>query len=101
MWKVDSTIGDDGSSPIAERILERWDHDSGSVRFFRSSANFLYLLRRQGEDHFLQFTDSSERTRASIDADVDLVSWLAGAGIDVALPVPSKLGHRVETVDTD
>lgn len=103
MWRVDSTIGDDGSSPVAQRILERWDHDSGSVRFFRSSANFLYAFQRQGQDHFLRFSDSTERSRASVDAEVDLVSWLAGAGagIAVAVPVRSTMGNRVETVNTD
>lgn len=101
MWRVDSTIRDDGSSPVAERILEGWAHDSGSVRFFRSSANFLYVFQREGEHHFLRFADSSERSREAVEADVDLLGWLADAGIDVALPVPSRLGNLVETVGTD
>ena len=101
MWRVDSTIADDGSSPIAQRILERWDHDPGSVRFFRSSANFLYAFQHQGQDHFLRFSDTTERSRGSVDAEVDLVAWLANAGIEVALPVPSTQGNQVETVSTE
>ena len=101
MWKVDSTIRADGGSPVAERILERWTYDSGSVRFFRSSANFLYAFEREGEHHFLRFADSSERSREAIEAEIDLLGWLAEAGIDVALPVPSRRGNLVETVGTD
>jgi hypothetical protein len=49
LWRVDGTIGADGGSPVAEAILARWDADTGSTRFFRSSANFLYRCRRAGE----------------------------------------------------
>lgn len=100
IWNVDRTIDANGSSPVAERILERWPYDHGSIRFFRSSANFLYVFRIDGNRHFLRFADSSERTREVIEAEVDLLTWLDGAGIDVALPVASRHGHLVETVET-
>lgn len=100
MWKVDSTIHPSGSSPVAERILERWAHDSGSIRFFRSSANFVYVFLINGKRHFLRFADSSERTREAIEAEVDLLRWLEGAGIPVACPVVSESGNFVETVET-
>jgi Ser/Thr protein kinase RdoA (MazF antagonist) len=100
MWNVDSTIDADGSSPVAKRILERWTYDSSSVRFFRSSANFLYVFRIDGKHHFLRFADSTERSREAIEAEADLLGWLAGAGIDVALPVSSGRGNSVETVET-
>ena len=101
MWNVDRTIREDGSSLIAERILEQWDYDSGSIRFFRSSANFLYVLQREGTDHLLRFSDASERSREDVEADLDLLAWVAGEGIDVALPVPSSGGNLLETVSTD
>lgn len=101
MWTVDRTVRDDGSSPVAERILEGWAHEGGSVRFFRSSANFLYVFQRDGEQHFLRFADSSERSRETIEAEVDLLGWLAGAGIDVPVPVPSRHGNLLETIGTD
>ena len=101
MWKVDGTIDADGSSPVAERILERWTYDRGSVRFFRSSANFMYAFQTKGKHHFLRFADNSERRRETIAAEVELLRWLATAGIDIALPVESRLGNLMETVDTD
>lgn len=101
MWKVDSTIATDGSSPIAERILERWTYDRGSVRFFRSSANFLYKFQTKGKHYFLRFADSCERCSEAIEAEIELLRWLTTAGIDIAPPVESRLGNLMETVDTD
>lgn len=100
MWKVDSTVDMGGSSPVAERILERWAHDSGSIRFFRSSANFVYVFRIDGKRHFLRFADSSERGREAIEAEVAILRWLAGTGIPVVRPVASAGGSFIETVET-
>jgi Ser/Thr protein kinase RdoA (MazF antagonist) len=101
MWRVDRTIDSDGRSPVAERILERWEHEPGSARFFRSSANFVYLLRTAGRRHFLRFADSAERSRGAVEAESELVDWLGGAGIRVARPVRSRNGRFVETVATN
>ncbi|CAA9590292.1 MAG: hypothetical protein AVDCRST_MAG18-4965 [uncultured Thermomicrobiales bacterium] len=100
LWRVDGTIGADGGSPVAEAILARWDADTGSARFFRSSANFLYRCRRAGEPHFLRFADSGERGREAIAAECALLRWLAGKGIAVAVPAQSRAGEMVETVET-
>lgn len=100
MWKVDSTIDENGSSPVVEQILERWAYDSGSTRFFRSSANFVYVFQINGKRHFLRFADSSERGGEAIEAEMDLLQWLAGTGIPVACPVASAGGNLVETVET-
>lgn len=86
--------------PAAELILQRWNHDSASIRFFRSSANFLYTFRINGTQHFLRFADSSERSREAIEAEGDILQWLDTAGIVAVLPVPSGGGNRVETVET-
>jgi Ser/Thr protein kinase RdoA (MazF antagonist) len=101
MWNVDRTIDARGSSPVAEQILDCWPHDPGSARFFRSSANFLYVLRYDGKRRFLRFVDSSERRRTSIDAEIALVEWLAHEGLAVIRPVRSRNERFVETVASD
>lgn len=101
MAKVDALIPDDGSSPVAERILERWGYDPGSDRFFRSSANFIYRFDDQGRGRFLRFADASERSRDAVDSEIAVLDAVAAAGILVATPLASKRGNAVETVETE
>lgn len=105
LWKVDATVDGAGSSPLAERILENWEHQAASVRFFRSSANFLYFFQHAGKNFFLRFADDSERSREAIEAEIDLVNWLATVGLEVGLtvatPICSKKGNFVETIETE
>ena len=101
IWNVDRTIDASGSSPLAEQILDRWPHDPGSARFFRSSANFLYVLRYDGKRRFLRFADRAERPRTAIDAEIALLEWLAREGLAVVRPVRSHNERSVETVATD
>lgn len=101
MRTVDSTVGKHGGSPIAEQILSSWDHEQGSLRFFRSSANFVYSFRKEGKQCFLRFADTSERTRDTIEAEIDILQWVAQRGMVVTSPLPSRNGNFVETVVTD
>lgn len=101
MLRVDSAVDAQWHSHIADRILECWEHDPGSARFFRSSANFVYVFLNQGERYFLRFADSSERSRAALEAEMTLLSWLAASGMTVTTPILSRNGHSVETVETD
>lgn len=101
MLKVDDTIDTQGRSRIAEHILEHWEHDPESAEFFRSSANFVYIFRKGGEHYFLRFADSAERTRAEIESAMALLDFLVSNGMAVTIPVASKNGRYVETVETD
>ncbi|HEX4207931.1 MAG TPA: hypothetical protein VHZ51_27770, partial [Ktedonobacteraceae bacterium] len=101
MFKVDSTVDTQWRSRIAERMLEHWEHDQGSAQFFRSSTNFVYVFRRGGKPYFLRFAESTERSRAAIEAEMALLSFLASKGMTVTTPITSKNGRCVETVETD
>lgn len=100
MWAVDRTIDAEGRSSIADQILGAWAHDAGTARFFRSSANFIYIFERAGGRHFLRFAADSERSRATIEAEVDLLNWLREDGHRVSAPVWSLAGNAVESVAT-
>ncbi|MEP7357374.1 MAG: phosphotransferase [Anaerolineales bacterium] len=101
LWKVDSLIDSAGSSPLAELILAHWPHDPRSLRFFRSSANFLYTFTQESRRYFLRFADGAERSRAAIEAEIELVNWLAAAGVEVAIPVRAGNGQFVTTTETE
>jgi Ser/Thr protein kinase RdoA (MazF antagonist) len=99
MWDVDRAVDGDGRSTIIDRIVARWPHDEGSAWFFRSSANFIAIYQRDGQRRFLRFADSSERDRDTIQAELDLVQWLATDGLAVSVPEPSLEGSLLETVE--
>jgi len=100
MWKVVKTVDETWACPLAEEVLRPWGFDEGSVRFFRASANFVCVFRREGRRHFLRFSEASERPRDAIEAEARLVAWLDRQGVPVAAPVPSGNGRLVETVET-
>lgn len=101
LWAVDSTVDTDGGSPIAEQILKQWEHEQGSAQLFRSSANFVYRFRIEGKPCFLRFAATTERTRDTIEAEIDILQWIARRGMTVTTPLPSRNGNFVETVVTD
>lgn len=101
MLKIGRTVDADGHSPIAEHIMEHWEHDQGSVQRYRSSTNFVYIFRKGGERCFLRFADSTEKTRAAIEAEIDVLHWVAAQGMTVSTPMRSRNGQCVETVETD
>ena len=98
MYAIDSLTNENGENPVAARILQRWEYDGASIRFFRSSANFVYTFRWEGQPYFLRFVANSERTRETIEAEVDILHWIANKGMFVASLVKSKHGNFVETV---
>ena len=98
MYAIDRLTNANGENPIATHILQRWEHDVASIQFFRSSANFVYSFRKGEQPYFLRFVASSERTRETIEAEVDILHWIANKGMFVASAVKSKHGNFVETV---
>jgi Ser/Thr protein kinase RdoA (MazF antagonist) len=101
LWNVHRLDGPEGRNPLADQIVERWQHDPGTARLFRSSANFVFRFQHEGERCFLRIADGVERARKTIEAEVDLVRWLAGHGVHVALPIRSRYGHDLESLTTD
>jgi Ser/Thr protein kinase RdoA (MazF antagonist) len=100
MLRVDGATSPEGRNPVAEAALERWHHDAGSLRFFRSSANFVHVFRVDGALHFLRLAERSERRREAIDEELAFLRRLAKDGLPVTVPCDSDRGVGVETVRT-
>ena len=95
------TLDENDESPIANVIASRWIHDPGTVRFFRASANFLFLFKHSGQDYVLRFINVNERTLDAIHAELAYLDHLASQGVHVAKPVLSQADNLVETIETD
>lgn len=101
MKKVVETVDDKWRSPLAEKILERWGYDKGSVYYFRASANFLFIFKKQGKSYFLRFSDSSEKDLSSLKSEIEILEYLREQPITVALPVKSLNDEYIEIVETE
>lgn len=100
MLKVMQSVGADWACPLAEELLQHWEYDPGSVYFFRASANFVCVFRKDGQRRFLRFNAPDERPLGAVESEVALVDWLDRNGLRVAAPIPSHNGRLVETVET-
>jgi Ser/Thr protein kinase RdoA (MazF antagonist) len=100
MKKVVDTVDGEWRSPLAEDILERWGYDEGTVYYFRSSANFIFVFKKEGRRYFLRFNDSCERNLETIEAEIDILNYLRNKTLRIALPVKSLNDRYVEVVDT-
>ena len=101
LWAFDRTVDANGFSPVAAQIAQRWQHDSGSVRFFRSSANVIYILTVDGERAFLRCAAATERSREIIENELAIIEHARNAGNSVVRPILSTSGSTVESVETD
>lgn len=98
MKKVVDTVDEHWESPLAESILERWGYDPGSAKYFRSSANFVFVFQNKGQYFFLRFNDSVERELERIESELTVVRYLKKSA---AQPVKSLNGNDIETVTYD
>jgi Ser/Thr protein kinase RdoA (MazF antagonist) len=87
-------------SPIADEILSRWEHDEGTAKYFRASANFVFIFKKANRDYILRFNSAGERSLNQIRAESEYLNFLAGEGVRVAVPILSLSGNYVETVQT-
>ncbi|MDQ0176407.1 phosphotransferase enzyme family protein [Bacillus chungangensis] len=101
MKKVVATVDENWRSPLAEKILERWGYDPGSVYYFRSSANFVFVFSKEGKDYYLRFNEACERSLKTVEAETEILRYLCDKPIRTAQPVPSLNQKYVETIETE
>lgn len=86
---------------VAEKMLGFWEHDGGTLRFWRASSNFVYAFELGGKRYFMRFSHASENSLEQLEAEMEFVEFLAGRGYGCARALPSKNGRILETLDTD
>ncbi|MCB0188286.1 MAG: phosphotransferase, partial [Caldilineaceae bacterium] len=100
MQAVVATVSEQWESPLADEVLQRWDHNGDSAKFWRASTNFVFFFKQAGQDCVLRFNHADERTLSAMQGEIDFVNGLATQGIPVAKPIRSRNGHYVESVAT-
>ncbi|MCX6050843.1 MAG: phosphotransferase [Chloroflexi bacterium] len=100
MQAVVATLNEQWESELANTLLSAWAHDDEPAKYWRASANFIFFFKQAGQQYVLRFNHASERTRDTIQAEIDYVNYLATAGIAVAKPIRSLAGNDVESIST-
>lgn len=101
MKKVVDTVDQEWRSPLAEKILTHWGYDEGSVYYFRASANFIFVFRKDGQRNFLRFNTASERDLKSIEAEIEILRYLHTKPVRTAQPVKSINDRYIEVFETE
>lgn len=101
MKKVVDTVNQEWRSPIAEKILENWGYDEGTVCYFRASANFVFIFKKKEKTYFLRFTDSVEKNLSLLEAEMEILEYLRDQPIRSAQPVKSLNQRIIEVVETE
>lgn len=96
----DRTFSTDGRSDIADALAAPWSPDPDSLRYFRTSANSVLTLTRNGERSFLRASLASERERRIIGDELAMLDTLSARGIPVVQPLLSDSGLLIETIAT-
>ncbi|MDT3426399.1 Ser/Thr protein kinase RdoA (MazF antagonist) [Paenibacillus forsythiae] len=91
--------GLENDSP-AKELIALWDHDAGTLKFWRASSNFVYVFDRNGVRHYLRFIHEEDNTAGNIQAELDFMQYLLDQGYPTVAPVRSINGAWMEKVLT-
>ncbi|WP_417900765.1 phosphotransferase [Bacillus haimaensis] len=101
MKKVLDTVGEDWRSPLAEQIMCNWEYDADELYYFRASANFVFIFRKDGKAHYLRFNETTEKSLSQLQTELNILLYLKDSPVKVAQPLLSKNRQYIEVVDTE
>jgi len=100
MKKVVDTLTKEWKSPVADQILEKWDHNPDSLVYFRASANFVFSFEENGKLRYLRFNSTDERTVEETENEMEILCFLNKRDPNIVKPILSKNNRFVEVVKT-
>ncbi|GKU78122.1 phosphotransferase enzyme family protein [Paenibacillus sp. L3-i20] len=89
------------TNDAAEALLRNWEHDVGTLQFWRASSNFVYLFRHHGETYYLRFVHEEDQQFANITAELDFMNYLYNNGYPTVTPISSMNDQLIETISTE
>jgi len=101
MKKVVDTLTKEWKSPIADQVLENWNHDPDSLVYVRSSANFVFKFKENGQLRYLRFNSMDERSLEETENEMEILYFLNEKNPDIVKPILSNNNRYVEVVKTE
>ncbi|KAB3539025.1 phosphotransferase [Alkaliphilus pronyensis] len=97
MMKLENLICN--TEDIAYEILQSWQHDIDSLRFWRGSSNYVYFFTCNDNEYWLRFTKKDENSLEEIKAEIQLLLYLNNNGYPCVVPIKSKNNNYVEAIE--
>ncbi len=85
---------------IIATAAKRFDLDTGDIKTLDGFENFVCESSRDGRKYILRISHSARRTADHVRAELDWVNYLAGHKASVCVPLRSKNGQLVETIES-
>jgi Ser/Thr protein kinase RdoA (MazF antagonist) len=102
MKAIMDQVKEDWTCPLAEKILEKWGFDPGSVYFFRASANSVFIFRKEGQRYFLRLSHTEDRAYQTLEKEVQVLLFLKDEpNVSVTEPVISNDNQYIERIETE
>jgi Ser/Thr protein kinase RdoA (MazF antagonist) len=89
------------SDHVANGFMRCWEHDEGTLKFWRASSNFVYVFTHHKKRYFLRFSFELDNTVEQISAELDFMVYLGQHGYASVSPIRSINGKLIETVKTN
>lgn len=96
MMKLKNLICD--TDEVANEILKNWQHDSESLKFWRGSANYVYLFMYENQKYWLRFSKKDENSLDLIKAEMEFILYLNNSDYPFVRPIKSKKDRYIEVV---
>jgi Ser/Thr protein kinase RdoA (MazF antagonist)/RimJ/RimL family protein N-acetyltransferase len=98
MMSLKNMVRGSENDSVAKQLIQFWEHDTDTLKFWRASSNFIYLFERTGVRHFLRFIHEEDNTIENIQAELDFMLYLIDKGYPTVAPVLSQNGRWIETI---
>ena len=88
---------------LAIMLLKNWNYDETSLNLFenfRISSNAIYPFKNQEKLYFLRFVPELEKSKDSINQELEFITLLSDHGFNVPNIIINKCGNLVETKNT-
>jgi Ser/Thr protein kinase RdoA (MazF antagonist) len=97
MMKLKNLVCD--TDQVAKEILRNWEHDGGSLNFWRGSANYVYFFTNKDEKYWLRFSKKDENSLEQIKGEIEYLMYLKNNGHPSVYPIKSYNDNYVEVVE--
>jgi len=98
MMRLRNMVKGLASDAVAKLLIQKWEHDEGTLKFWRASSNFVYVFERNQERYFLRFSFEQENSIEQIKSELDFMQYLNFKSYPCVSPIPSITGEFIETV---